>query len=298
MDAIGKLIPPKRRSIFFATRSFWGGLAVFFAGFLIRYILDPARNLPFPIPFTILFILSCLTFAISVSALLSIREAPTPNPPAARRPREQLAQIPHLLRSDPTLRRYILTRILFTMNRLAEPFYPIFALDILGAPASIVGIYLSAATLSRILANLIWQYFGRRHPPTMMLRYVGLFTILPPVLAIALPWTMRTFGLTTENYGDLPAYLFTLVYILAGVAQSGQGIYMPALLLDIAPASQRADYVGLTNTFLGFVNLLPILSGVIVDHLGFVPVFTTASILLFLGFLNTLRWPHKPLPDT
>jgi len=41
---------------------------------------------------------------------------------------------------------------------------------------------------------------------------------------------------------------------------------------------------------LGFVSLLPILSGAVVDRGGFEPVFFGTTLLLSLGYLATLRW--------
>jgi len=41
---------------------------------------------------------------------------------------------------------------------------------------------------------------------------------------------------------------------------------------------------------LGFVSLLPILSGAVIDRVGFEPVFFAATLLLSLGYLATLRW--------
>jgi MFS family permease len=66
-----------------------------------------------------------------------------------------------------------------------------------------------------------------------------------------------------------------------------------ALLLDIAPDQERASYVGLVNTALGFVSFLPILAGAIIDRVGFEPVFFATTCLLLLGYLVTLGWKPR-----
>ncbi len=292
-DTIGKIVSPHRRASFFAARSFWGGLFVFGAGFLVRYVLDETHGQPFPANFTLLFGLSTFCFLLALLVFAQVKEQSGP----ANRPhyslKAQLARAPELLKGDPAFRRYVLVRTLLNMTRLSAPFYPIFALDILGAPASMVGFYLSAQTLARILSNLLWQRLGRARGNLFLVKTASLLTALEPLLAVTLPWLMRLAGLTVESSGLLPAYLFTGVFLVAGGTQSGRSISFMALLLDLAPDEERASYIGLVNTTLGFVSLLPILAGAIIDRVGFEPIFLVATGLLLLGYLVTLGWGNE-----
>jgi MFS family permease len=195
-----------------------------------------------------------------------------------------------LVKGDSVLRKYVLVRLLLNMTRLSAPFYPIFALDVLGAPISMVGFYLSAMTLARILSNLLWQRLGRARGNAFLVQTAALLTALEPLLAVALPWLMRWAGLTVERAGLLPAYLFTAVFLIAGSTQSGRSIGLMARLLDIAPDEERASYVGFVNTALGFVSFLSIIAGAVIDRLGFEPIFVSATVLLLLGYLLTLGW--------
>ena len=289
-DTIGKVIPPSQRASFFATRNFWGGVLVFGAGFLIRYLLDPTQGQPFPFGFTVLFTLSCCCFVISALVFSRIIERPDPANRPRRSLRAQLARAPALLRQDPTFRRCLLVRLLLNLTSLAEPFYTVFALDVLGAPASIVGLYLSAMTFASVLSNLLWQKAGRARDTHSLLKTASFLTALTPLLAATLPWLMRSVGFTVERHGLLPAYLFTAVFLLAGSGESGRSIGLMALLLDISPDEERTSYIGLVNTALGFVSFLPILSGALIDRLGFEPIFFTTTGLLLLGYLFTVGW--------
>ncbi|MFQ6101280.1 MAG: MFS transporter [Anaerolineae bacterium] len=290
MDAIGKVVSPSRRASFFATRNFWGGVLVFGAGFMVRYLLDPTHGQPLPLNFALLFGLSCCAFLAAALSFARVKETPDSRQQPRHSLKAQLARAPGLLRQDPSFRRYLLVRILLNMTRLAEPFYPIFALDILGAPASTVGFYLSAMTLAGILSNLLWQRADRTRGTYFLVRTSSLLTALTPLLAAMLPWLMRSVGFTVERYGLLPAYLFTAVFLLAGGSQSGRGIGLLALLLDVAPDEERASYIGLVNTVLGVVSFLPIIAGAVIDRVGFEPIFFTATGLLLLGYLVTLGW--------
>jgi MFS family permease len=293
MDAIGKIVPPARRASFFAARGLWGGAIVFGAGFLVRDLLDPTPGLTFPVNFALLFGLSGLSFLVAVLSFSRVKETPGPEGQAPHSLKAQLARAPVLLKQDPEFKRYLVARILLNTMRIAEPFYTVFALDILGAPVSMVGFYLSAMTLANILSNPLWQRAERTRGTYFMVKAASLLTVLAPLLAATLPWLMRAAGFTVERYGLLPAYLFTGVFLLAGSANSGRGIGLMALLLDIAPDQERASYVGLVNTALGFVSFLPILAGAIIDRVGFEPIFFATTFLLLLGYLVTLGWKPR-----
>jgi len=297
-DAIGKFVSPPRRASFFAARNFWGGLVVFGAGFLVRYVLDETHGQPFPINFTLLFGLSAFCFFVALLVFAQIKELPGPADRPRHSLRGQLARAPELVKGDPAFQRYVLVRALLNMTHLSAPFYPIFALDILGAPASMVGFYLSAQTLARILSNLLWQRLGRARGNYFLVKAAALLTALGPLLAIVLPHVMQLIGLTVERTGLMPAYLFTAVFLIVGSSGSGRSIGLMALLLDVAPDEERASYVGFVNTILGFVSFLPIIAGAIIDQVGFEPIFYTTTGLLLLGYLATLGWKKdqkKPL---
>jgi hypothetical protein len=292
-DAIGKFVSPRRRAAFFAARSFWGGLVVFGAGFLVRAVLDETHGQPFPINFTLLFGISAVCFFIALLLFQQIEEKPDPDDRPRHSLKEQLGRAPELLRADPTFRRYLLVRVLQNMTRLAAPFYPIFALDVLGAPASMVGFYLSAQTLARILSNLLWQRLSRVRGNYFLVKTACLLTATEPLLAVVLPWIMRLADLSVARTGLLPAYLFSGVFVLTGISQSGRSIGFMALLLDIAPAQERASYIGFVNTTLGLVSFFPIFAGAVIDRVGFEPIFFAATVLLLLGYAATLGWqPH------
>jgi MFS family permease len=289
-DAIGKVIPPHRRASFFALRNFTGGVLIFGAGFFIRYVLDEDHGQPFPLNFALFFLLSALFFLLALVFFSRVKEQPGPADSPHHSLREQILRGPSLFRGDPAFRRYIWVRVLQNMVRLASPFYPIFALDILAAPESMVGFYLSAMTLARIFSNPLWQWIGRKRGNFFLTKVAALLTALEPVLAVALPWGLRLAGLTVENNGLLPAYLFTLVFLVSGSSMSGRSIGFMALLLDLSPENERASYIGFVNTVLGVSTILTILAGAVIDWIGFAPIFWTSAVLLVLGYLATLGW--------
>ena len=127
---------------------------------------------------------------------------------------------------------------------VAQPFYPVFALDVLEAPESMVGFYLSAMTLAKVIANLLWQRLESARGTFYLMKAASLLSALAPLLAAATPRLMQAAGISVGRNGMLPAYLFSVVFMIAGGSQSGRGVSFPVVLLDIAPAEEKPSYVG------------------------------------------------------
>jgi MFS family permease len=67
------------------------------------------------------------------------------------------------------------------------------------------------------------------------------------------------------------------------------------LTLEIAPAHDRAIYIGLTNTVLGIAYISTAVSGLIVDAIGYEGVFILGLLLLLVASwaLWRLRDPRE-----
>jgi len=291
-DVWGKIFHRSKRASFFATRNFWGGVFVFGSGFLVRLILDPDKGLPFPQSFALLLAVSSAAFLIASVLFSQIQEPAEQANNIRYSVRDQLWRAPSLLRRDPYLRQYLLVRVLLSTTVISQPFYPIYALDVLQAPESMVGIYLSALTLANVIANLLWQKLERSQGTYALLRMASLLSALAPLLAATTPLLVRALG--PGHSGLLPAYIFSTVFLLAGASQSGRGVSLPAVILEIAPTKERPSYIGLVNTLLGFVSFLPVLSGFAIDRLGYSPVFLTTGVILLAGFLASRRLTPRP----
>jgi len=297
-DVFGSVVSPAQRASFFATRNFWGGVFVFGAGFLVRLMLDSEQGMPFPGNFSVLLLVSCVFFLIDSVIFAMIKEPHVRPNQAGYSIAEQLGRVPELLKRDSTLRRYLLVRVLLSMTMVAQPFYSVFALDILEAPEFMVGFYLSAMTLANVIANLLWRRLERARGTLYLMKAASCLSALAPLLAAATPWLMQAVGISTRGNGILPAYLFSIVFMIAGGSQSGRGVSLPAVLLDIAPAEERPSYVGLVNTVLGVINFLPMLSGFAIDIFGFEPVFLITGVMLLVGFWVSRRLPNRSEAQT
>jgi hypothetical protein len=61
------------------------------------------------------------------------------------------------------------------------------------------------------------------------------------------------------------------------------------MLLTIAPAAERATYIGFLNTVLGLVTFIPPFGGALVDVVGFTALFVLALVIAGSAMLATTR---------
>jgi len=281
LDLIGRLVARQRWTAFFAYRNLGGGVMGFLAGLLVRLVLDEQHGLPFPTNYASLFLLSALAFGLGLACFSQLQEPEDKQVTHSVSLREQLRRVPTFLRENPRFERYVLLRAFLRLGSIATPFYAIYATEVLGAPTAIVGLYISFATFARIFSNLVWSRTGQRRGNLFLMRAGTLFTLMAPLVALAMPLVGRALGWQ----GTPLAYLFGLLFVCQGVANSGISIGMHAFLLDIAPPAERPSYIGSVNSILGLISFIPIVGGALIDFLGYEIVFALALAFMLAALL-------------
>jgi hypothetical protein len=280
LDLYAAFVPRRRRARFIAHKAFFGGLAAFGGGLIVQFILS-ARRLSFPGNFGLLFVGSTLCFLVATAAISIAREPPVRTRAWQRNLGQQLRHARNLLGGDRRYRRYVIMRMLLSMIRIGSPFYVVYALDRLDAPASIAGTYLSMITFARILSNPLWGRVLRRRGLKFVLQSANLLLACSAFLAVGLPATISAAGLTDT----VATYAFGSVLVVQGLALGAHNVSLLPTLYEIAPARERASYIGLLNTVMGPTSFVSILSGSLIDALGFEPMFLSAGLLVLASFL-------------
>ena len=290
-DVIGKAIPVTKRGPFFARANLWGGIMAFGAGFLVRTMLSEGEGISPPIEqYAWLIMLSAAFFALSVAAFRGIREPilQTNNKPVTWM--RHLRQAPALLARKGNYRRLVGTLVLMTVGqRLADPFYIIYATEVLHVPVAMAGLYLSALVFAKIGSNLLWDYLSRRRESSVTLQLSAAAALATPAVALLIGALTAATRFPSLSSGTLAGYAFVLVFLLMGVRDSGKHIGKRTVLLDVVPTAERPTYWGLLNTILGIVSLLPVLAGKLIDWAGFQSLFGLVAALALIGWWSSYR---------
>ena len=282
MDVVARAVPVGVRGRFFAVSSLLGGMGGLLGSGLTAWALS---RRPGPEGYGVCFLLAALCMALSYVALARVREPRTTDARTAAPLRDHLRRAGRVLREDPDLAWFLLSRGLWFVGTMATGFYTVHALRVTGAPEWAVGAFTTALVTGQIVGNLVLGAVADRSGHLVPLGIGAAALALANVVALS--------ARTLE--------VFALVFVLQGVQLAAASISGLNVLLEFAPTpAARPTYVGLGTTLLTPVaSGAPLLAGLLADSFGFSTVFATAtagalaSLLLLVGRVREPR-RHRP----
>jgi len=265
LNVVAKTIPPTRRGMYFGWRRFAGGLLGLFGGALVKLVLSPDFPLTFPHNYGLLFGLGLLITAVLVGSFSLVIEPEEAADLSSKSLGQQLRRAARLPARDRNYKRYLGMRVAIVAANFALPFYAVYARRRLDAPEDMVGIYLIGMTLASVLSNLVLGRVGDRRGNRLVTRLAALTVLLPPLVAL----------LITRLPGSGPdrSLPFTLVFVFQGLHTTANILGTGNYVLELVPSIERVLYIGLAHGVVGLALFASPLSGLVVDWLGFVPLF-------------------------
>jgi MFS family permease len=286
-DVVAKTVPARRRGRLFATRMFAGGILALGASWIVNVTLDDP-NLPFPHDIALLLTLFSVMLLPAFATFAIIREPPGTAITERVGIRKQLRRAGQILRENPAYRTYTIIRLILGLTSVALPFYSVYAKNVLGAEAGMAGIYAAAATGAKLLSNPILGWISDRKGNLLVLKLLTGGRGLTLLLAFLLVGVVSILQLE----GAWLPYLALLLFFLDGALFPAGIMAGSNFLVELAPETERAIYLGLTNTLSGVVTLLSVLGGLLVDLFGFGGLFGVSMVLCGVGFILTARLPE------
>ncbi len=282
MDIVGKTIPPDKRGRYFGYRMFFSGVVAALAGIVVAIVLGNAQRFPFPKNYFVLFFLTFVFTLSAVAVFLFVVEPDGRFSPNLEGGSEHLHQVRRVLSEDRNFRTFLHVMIFAHTSSLSLPFYIIYATRVLHAPTDWVGLFVTIEMLATTVSNLAWGYVGDKRGYRGLTRVSTLMSIMAPVVALLSP-----------NY-----HVFSFVFALKGSGAAGILLCRNNYPLEIAPIARRPTYVGILNSFVGFVLLLSVVGGVIIDRFSFPALFATTTFLMSISVVGALRLeePRRSAP--
>ncbi len=273
-------IPHYRRSTMFALRYSIACAIGIGAGWVTKQVLAAYPG------FDGYGILHLCTFGMLMAGYVlftMVRETGVP-PPDDAHPlslRENLRQIPRLVRSEKRIKQYLVSRALLSGIFIIMPFLAIYARETLGETESFLGELVILQTIGAAVANLVGAVVGARvgGKAVLIISQVA-FLVLAPWSALA--------GTHLEFYA---------IFLLFGFAQYTWRIGTIVLSLEICPMRQRSTYLAVIS-FVCFASMFvasEISSRVWTgpERFGLLAALTWVTVALSLAFLLPLRDPRR-----
>jgi predicted MFS family arabinose efflux permease len=267
--------------MYFGWRRFTGGLLGLVGGLLVTTVLSPNFPLAFPDNFGLLFLSGVLFTTLIVGPFSLIVEPAEAVDTRRVTLGEQLRRAVGIVKRDHNYGRYLGLRVIVVATDFALPFYTIYARRVLNAADDMAGVYLIGLTLAAVLSNLILGQLGDRHGNRLLMRLVAFSATLPALMALFIS-RMPDVGLDKSA-------LFTLVFVLQGTHRTTRAIGSNNYVLELAPSIQRVLYLGFANGLVGLAVFMSPLGGLIVDGLGFEPLFISALACGLVAVLLSTR---------
>ena len=291
MDVVAKTIPIRRRGSYFGGRLFLGSLLGLGAGLIVGLMLNDTNPADFPANVGWISLIGWVAATLGLLAFSAVIEPHGDVRPESNTMVSHVRRAARLPRHNHNLRYFLIARVVLFLSYIAAPFYAIYSIDVLKAPAWILGLYVVVRTVASLTINPLWARLSDRRGNRLVMRAATAIGLAVPAWAIGAPLLAGGLHLSAE----VTSFLFVPIFGLLGLYETGVGIGASNLLLEIAPIDDRAIYIGFTNTILGVAYFSTIVSGLLVDWLGYRGVFILALIFFAVAFwaLSLVREPRE-----
>jgi predicted MFS family arabinose efflux permease len=262
-------------------------------GSLVSLILEH-EAIGFPTDFALLFSGASVMLVPSTVALMLLREPKSDADAEVDGPETGQTQDPDkppkspnwlgfLLRDAP-FRQLLASRILVGMVSMSFPFYVGHAEDVLHLPQRVVGYFVIAQTLGGVLGSLALGPVSERQGPLRVARIGALAAMTGPLYAL----------ITHLTGNSTLTLMYPAVFAIYGIYNNAIMLGFTNYMLELPQEGMRAAYVGLSNTILGIMTLVPTLGGWLLDRTSYTVLFALTVGLASTGFLATLRLRPAP----
>ena len=284
---LAKVIPIQRRGILQSLRNVIGGVVAAGLSYVAgRYIIQ--QNL-FGNGYATTFFLAVILTSAGLTALAMLMKEP--EPPTVReksRVWDRAKDFPGLIAADRSFGFFMLAQLMSTAARVAAPFYILSAGRTIHLDGKVLGAMSLAFLGADTATNMLWGYLGDKFG--FKTTFVGsvMLWIAATGLLIAVPFMPHV---NLLGFDMKPVAWIFLSFFGLGSAQSGQMMSSQTMVLEFGSREDMAMRLAFTQTAQGLTSAIgPIFGGLIVDKLGYTPLFSLSMAFLMagLGILLTL----------
>ncbi len=273
---IGKVIPTRRRGIFFGLAD-GGGLLM---GVVGAYFVGRALDLvAYPGSFALLFLVAGLIHAISWFSLSLTREPPSAVVKEATPLRQYFRRLPGVLRAHANYRRFLVAYALLRLSMMAVSFFIVFGnrnYDLSGADVGLLNaIFIGSQAVLRLLFGWLGDRWG--HKRNLVISAAGM--ALASLFALA----------SSDVAGLVPAFICLACAISADMVSHFN------IVLEFADPADQPTYIGLTNTLMApFTFVGPIVAGALAAAFNIHLLFSVSLGFGILGGALLWWWVREP----
>ena len=268
-DIVGKSMDTPMRKKFLVTRQFMSGIGLLISAVVARQLL---KSFDYPQNYQLLFGIAAALLFIASFGFMAIKEKPSELKETHNSIADVLRSVPAIIKNDSNFRTFIIIVNLTGFALTIIPFYIALGKETFAIAEKQVGNLLLIQITGMILSNIFWsKYVHTKGYKNVLKVFVG-FQIALPLLFLVVSRT-------------LPFAFYNALFFLVGLSISAQKISIEGILYEITTESNRALYSGVYGALSVTISLFPLVSGVLINSIGFTPVFAGVSAIAFSSLL-------------
>jgi len=278
---ISKVIPSNIRATFFGFQAAASNLLSSLGAFLSGVILSKISP---PFDFATCFLIATGLYVISWIFLDQTREQKRSIDPQMMAPTPVFNNMREILKNDRSFRNYLISRFMTQFGMMSYAFNIVFAVSKLGMTTVQAGIMTSILLITQVAANPLLGRLADKWSRKSVLILGCACSAISSLLAITI----------------IDINLFSLVFILAGIANACYWTIGFTISLEFGTEEHRPVYVGMSNTLIAPSTILaPLLGGLLADFSGYPTMFIVSAIfagisILILSILVKDPANHRP----
>ncbi len=276
-DIVGKSFDRAVRKKFFVYRQFLSSIGILISAFIVKQLLS---NIPYPQNYQTAFLTAGILLFIASIGFMTLHEKASQISNSYKNVFHVLKSIPYEIRSNKTLKNFVIVSNLIGVSFVLTPFYVGFIKNTYTITNNEIGNFLLVQVLGMIFSNLLWNKIVSK------ISFKGIIKIAVILLA-SLPILTMLLSLL----GNIEYYYF--IFFLVGSAISAQKIANEGVIIEISNEANRPLYVGIIGTLNLTIAFFPLLLGLSFEIIGYFPIFISLSLITLsaLYFINKMVCP-------
>ncbi|MCX6054840.1 MAG: MFS transporter [Chloroflexi bacterium] len=276
---MSKVIPSDIRATFFGAQSAAANLLASIGAITAGIILVKVSP---PYDFATCFLIACSLYIISWFFLKMTREPSNKADPDPEKIQPLWQNVIGILKTDLHFRNFLISRFISQFGMMSFAFYAVYAVKKLGMSNIAIGIMTSILMMTQVVANPLLGRLADKWSRKWVLVLGGIAAVASAFLAAMVK----------------DANLFSLVFILNGIAATAFWTIGLTISLEFGDEVQRPTYVGMSNTFIAPSTILaPLLGGLLADKFGYPTTFITSGVFGLIAVFTLIKLVNDPVQD-
>jgi MFS family permease len=275
-DVLGKTVSKSRRGRLMGYSTALAGVATVAIGLMMQADFFGEADLTAMLA---LFLVAGLVWLLASIVFITIAEPAGATEGGGNALYEAFRSL-RLISDDRPFRQYLLSRIMLLSVVLVIPFYVMLIQLSLGARPSLLGWLIIISGLSQSLSAPLIGFFADRSSRLVM----AVASFMAGCIGV-LVWLIIESGDVSSVSTFFAMLVFFFINLAYGAARLGRKVY----LVDLATADNRAQYVAVSNSIIGFMLLIGGTIGFAAEVFAIHTVILILSIVSLLGGIYILR---------